>query len=266
MRFILLLIGLFSCSYLLAQDTVDNKINRDSVNVIDSLNKIVRNTNEINALLKEKNRLIEDTIQKSIALIRITDSIKHANIKDIKRLEANLKKVKDEFNKSSRQLDKINLEAQSKQDSINSLSQYLNRLKDTTNLLKSEKDNLEKEKNNLQAEKKKLDDQIQNQFKQIALQKDSMEIIADITMNKSATIYELSNKSKISSEAIINQINMRVQEGVIVELIVKTDKGIFRNTETTINLISFAEEGEQFLILDGSKGKNRKAINSTMSH
>ncbi|MBO9200556.1 MULTISPECIES: coiled-coil domain-containing protein [Niastella] len=86
----------------------------------------------------------------------------------------------------------------------------------------------------------------------ISKQLDSLEVVATMSMRSMAKIY---NKGQLKDSARIREVNMTVKEGVILEIIVKTEKGTFRNKNNIIDLVHIGDE-----FVDENKDENRRGI------
>lgn len=123
-------------------------------------------------------------------------------------------------------------------------------IKDTMSLKKS-RDSLAKDTTELTKKKEQFKVDIEKQKAVIESQKDSLEVIAEISVNDSAYVFQGKSKRRVK----INEVHINVKEGVVTEIIVRTEEGVFRNKAGLIDLIHFGQRGRDRLYSDGQKFK-----------
>lgn len=128
-------------------------------------------------------------------------------------------------------LQKVNNEYQNVVDSLSTLAINLNKKIDSAKKQINEADSTikskKKEIDTKKEETKKLDSTIEQRKASIGLQLDSVETIAIIEMRNSAQIYNAEKGTSVYAK--IEEVRINVVQGIILEIIVKTDQGVFRN-------------------------------------
>jgi hypothetical protein len=195
------------------------------------------------------------TINSSLSTL---DSASNKLKKEINDLTRKRGKTRNEMNilqKSIKELEK-------KQDSMlikqNELKEETEKLKQSATFLKAQIDTLIKARDTLKSATAKLDTtkkklaqetldiskEIEKKQEIISKQRDSMETIATLTMHDSINIW---NKGDFVTKTKINRVHINVKEGIIIEIIVITDSGTFRNKSAIIDLLHFGERGDDRL-------------------
>jgi hypothetical protein len=268
---VLLSISAFSQTDTLPQANLDSTTSRrkvelekvsDDVKSLDSLLKVKDDfANELKKLNvdKEKNKLEIDKLRSKLQSTESEIKKKQKTLSDVQA------KIKEANQAYSSLLSKI------KSDSLKLVAQA-DSIKKQRDSLKAQSDTL-KEKNNSASA------QLNSILAEIAKKEDSLEAIAIIRLKKNGWIYlpknvdsnyredltekklitnirtsflnnsiqdfktEINKKSKtISVDSLkVRVVHIKVKEGRIEEIVVKTDKGIFRNTLSQIDLVHFSE-------------------------
>lgn len=178
--------------------------------------------------------------------INLTDSIKTLGDK-VKELSSEveiLEKTASEVNKLERKKREL---ASVKKD----LEQAIKKLESKLSILKKEAAQLDSSKSTLETQLKQAETKVEEANEKldthkeesskisilISKQLDSLETIGKITMNDYAKVYE----SKGQLYVKIKEVHIRVKEGILLEIIVNTDSGIFRNKQTVVDLLHFSE-------------------------
>jgi len=128
-------------------------------------------------------------------------------------------------------LQEVNNEYQNVVDSLSTLAINLSKKIDSAKKQINEADSTikskKKEIDTKKEETKKLDSTIEQRKASIGLQLDSVETIAIIEMRNSAQIYNAEKGTSVYAK--IEEVRINVVQGIILEIIVKTDQGVFRN-------------------------------------
>ncbi|HEX6430376.1 MAG TPA: hypothetical protein VF008_21940, partial [Niastella sp.] len=255
MKYLLLLtIVSFFVTNLSGQDTLDIQKYDSSIQAktkeIDSKNILI---NEANGQLDSAAKAIKELNTNIQGLIEKTNRTEQENGK----LQEEYRKLTQAINKQqlkSRRLDTLNYEKTKKineKDIIvrnrDSMIHILNaeiKIKNTEIEVKNEEigiktkrvDSIRHVADSIQAKENEL---IAKRQALISKQLDSLEVIATISMRDSVKIYHKtdSGNKAFKEKYRINEINMTVKEGIILEIIVKTTNGTFRNKNNIIDLL-----------------------------
>lgn len=223
----------------------------------------------------QKNNVL---MQKFHDIDSIENKLKSAAL-DLNKAGADKNKLNTEITKLKKDKEKIIKELLLLDNQANSIKIDLENAKGKNDSLVSENKNLENEKerkintndslDNANKALQKSNDSTANELKEalveLSKQKDSLEIIAVITKQDSAVVFtkeavfknEFLYSALQSNNAIaelksnvaagknkkvrVLQIRAEVQEGLMLELIVKTSDGIFRNKLSPIDLVHIGE-------------------------
>ncbi|WP_448104178.1 coiled-coil domain-containing protein [Pedobacter panaciterrae] len=252
-----ILLSVFSANA--QSDTSKTSQKKDSISAVTTLNKIDSGRKES---LKLSEQLLSE--QRALSkLVKSRDSINSTN--DIKA-KAKLAKIQEKINKSTKELkdaEKQFNKAKHDQDSllailkknVTDLDTQAAKLKKDSTKLKNGVDSLKKDSTSVSNKVKALQ-------ATIAAQIDSMEVVAIIKMNDSLKIYKKLNKTRAEADAMIadplfhakgfvydknrdilkvtkvciKKVHILAREGIMLEIVVTTDKGIFRNKHSVIDL------------------------------
>jgi len=189
-------------------------------------NKKNKSESDINKLEKKKNTLIKITAQLSE---KIDDLVKQKN-----QLEESTENLKAD---------------------ITSLSITQTKLKKDSADLSVAKDSLSKDTIALSKKKADFEKEIEKRKATISKQLDSLEVIGKLEMLDSVKVLEeVAGKSDPTLfRTKVNKIHISVREGIILEIIVTTDSGTFRNKNAIIDLLHFGNRGSDKLRLENQR-------------
>lgn len=228
-------------------DTINikNRINNlgDVQSKVDQLNKdLIKVQKENGAYLKsidslKKFKESNQAVNKQLLLIG-------------NKLKSNIKK----YNLANEELQKQN---KAFQDTLKNLKADVQALANSKEKFKKETDQLKKDSSTL---KKSVDDlnekektyskQLETTMATIAKQLDSLEVIATIEMYDYVVVHGGDGKA---FKTKINSVHVTVKEGVMLEVVVVTDSGTFRNKAAIIDLLHFGSRGKDKLQYENRK-------------
>lgn len=256
MKYLLLLVvtSILFTNLIAQQDTVKNEIIK-----YDSSIKVKTDELDIkNSKINEANQQLDSATQKVKDLNSRIQSLMNKK----ERTEQENENLKDEYRKltaaidkqqlKSRRLDTLNREKSkivNEKDSIVRNKDSIIQLKNSEIEVKTKRvdsikrmgDSVQAMENDLMAKRQAL----------ISKQLDSLEVIATISIRDTLRIFTNPYSTHTGSRQYykIKEVNMTVKEGIILEIIVRTSDGIFRNKKNIIDLLHI---GDAFV--DKNKG------------
>ena len=212
---------------------------------VDSTEKDLITANKNLEDATKKQRGIEDEIANLKRLNKkITSDINNKKAQFDKQLfEANTAKMKyEEILKNSKN--------QLESDSLN-LIKIQETLKNTIDSLETKKDNLHEVEKKVDSSTNVLNN-IKSQLTKLE-NSDSLDLIAIIKIKDPQGKVPISRNGKSGDTAIIISVHIVINEGVISDILVETDKGNFRNKRAPIDLVHFNETRKKDnLFLEGT--------------
>jgi len=211
---------------------------------LDSINQAIKKSNLTQALLKKEN----DALQKRLdSLNGIVDKT-NTNIQVLARDSIQLKK-------NIAKLDSINAQLQKQQtiyqDSVNTIKDYVDKLKRQKQTLQKDTTKLHAAKKNLQSSTDSLVKTAQAVHAIIAKQKDSLEVVASITMNDKVDVFKAEGAKSYTTK--VQSVYVLVKEGFMLEIVAVTDSGVFRNRFGIIDLLHFSKHRQHHLAFENPK-------------
>ncbi len=222
-----------------SQDTLNKKLNR-----IDSgSNQLLQLTIDFNNIISKRDVLKDD-------------------INRLNNLQSRTQGQIDQLETKKNDLKKLNIELQNKIDTLRLLKDTLEKqtstLRSGVENLAKEKDNLKKDTANLKKDstnlakaKLEVNKEIISLQSQLAKDEDSLEVIAKITKRDSIWVHRLNSGDSV--RAHIKKVNISVREGLMTEIIVKTDFGTFRNKRAIVDVLHIEDRGDDHLIYVSQK-------------
>lgn len=229
-------------------ETRQEKTGIDTTSLLKKFDSLNTATNKLENLNEASLSLTKENIDYN----RTIDSLKNIQTKtegDNRKLERLRLKLKNNIDSLSKIAEQLRVQKSNHENAIKDLKSEIRKidsvkqkyLKDTLDL-SLKKDTLAKDTSSLNKQKKEFAIDIEKQKAVISKQLDSLEVIARIDMRDSVTIFNDSTGKEIHVK--IQEINISVREGIIMEIIVKTDSGIYRNKRAIIDLLHFGQRGK----------------------
>lgn len=225
-----------------------------------SIEKIDSSIQVRTAELQTKNNQIKDA---SSQLDEVTQKIANINSR-IQSLVLKQNKTQQDYKNLQAKYDSLDIAINEKLSKIKSLDSLIT-LKDSTS--KNLDTSIKRKDFEIEAKSKRVDsikqagdsiqkvenETIEKRQSLISKQLDSLEVIASIAMRDSLNVFYLNsnNRPVPSAEKYkIKEVNLTVKEGIILEIIVRTTNGVFRNKKNIIDLVHL---GDNFI--DSSRGR-----------
>lgn len=215
-----------------AQSKIDSAIKKADTTINTKIDLLNKTNTQINKIQENIAKLLKDKEANNLEIDQLTKSISDLNNKQNKSKEdyEKLRKKNAESQAAIARKNKIlteleneinlkNIEVNSKKKQLDSINKEIDAKTKLGKTLKSSNDSVS-------AKIKDADTTLAQRKASIALQLDSVETIAIIEMLDSTTIYIPEGKP---IQAKIEEVRISAVQGIILEIIVKTDKGIFRN-------------------------------------
>jgi len=199
---------------------VANQQLESASNKVTNINNVINKLEAKNKKTKTDNDSLRQEYQKLIAAVRIQKS-KGEDLDSLIKIKNTVINAKDSMVRSLDTLIlKKNADIQVKNQAIDSI--------------RHAGDSIQNKENELIAERQAL----------ISKQLDSLEVIASLSTRKYAIIHTAgkTNKPTPSDTVKIREVNITVKEGMILEIIVKTERGTFRNKHNIIGLVHIGDE------------------------
>ena len=226
---------------------------------------------------------------------------------EIKSKARELKDLESTYARKKIQSDMtIKKEMTAAKQAIDSIKQENKRVRKEIDSIKQASDSLKLGMDSLLSKKNEMDSTLSQRKIEIANQLDSMEAIAEIRLKDSTLlIYDkgekirsgqinsetvLKIKEEVENEGLFNysnnkikysaidaalefkkchvlEVHLDVKDGMINEIIVKTDVGTFRNKRAPIDLVHFKEDRvNDFLMLEGRNAKYYVTLGSVIDY
>lgn len=219
-----------------AQSKIDSAIKKADTISSKPLNNtrvaIITIQENISKLLdaKETNQYKIDSLNKSIALL---SNKKDRSLEENNQLKSELNQLKNSINSGKKVIASL---AKQKADLNQEIDNAKKQLESTNKKIDSANkkiDTLNNKLNQKNVSILKADTTLAQREASVASQLDLLETVATIEMLDFTNIYS----SNIIVKAKIKEVHINVTQGVILEIIVKTDKGDFRNKGRTDGII-----------------------------
>lgn len=214
-------------------------------------------SNSLNA--QDSTSQFKDTLLSKVIQIDRTSAMIDSTTAVLQRLDAkrkslarNIRDLEGRRQNVGTQVTQLNDVEDSLKNSIAEYVKYKDSLEKLAAGLKKGVEELNKEKGSLKKDtatlaKAKLDVQktIESLESQLAKSEDSLEVIAKIFKRDSIWVRGINGRD--STRVKIRQVNISIREGIMTEIIVKTDFGTFRNKTATIDILHIDERGSDVL-------------------
>jgi predicted nucleic acid-binding Zn-ribbon protein len=196
------------------------------VNAQSKVDSTIKNADT--TIFSESEKLNKAKIEINRIQSKISDLIKQKEINQdqIAKLNKNISKLSEIRNISKTELAELDKAKSDLKQSLNQDSTILINLDKEIGEAKKKIESLKQDIASITKEKKSADTTLAQRKASIALQLDSVETIAIIEMLDSTKIH---TPKGASIKAKIEEVRINVIQGIILEIIVKTDQGIFRN-------------------------------------
>jgi len=215
-----------------AQSKVDSALKKADTIIKVKTEQLNKTNAEINKIEGNISKLLKDKEANNSEIDQLTKSIADLNSKQNKTKEDYQKLIKKNSELKSaiilknkiltdleNEINLKNIEINSKKKQLDSINKEIDTKTKLGKTLKSSNDSVS-------AKIKDADTTLAQRKASIALQLDSVETIAIIEMLDETKIYTSKNTY---IKAKIEEVRINVVQGIILEIIVKTDQGIFRN-------------------------------------
>lgn len=264
--FTLFLSLFFLGHYVQAQDTLKQNLSdtisffskvkildktKDSIKVtVDSLQAIKNKTSTIESKYDSILKKLDSKIQRSTSEISQLQSQKNQFSRVLNELTNQKASIESQISKlkkdSSSMTENVKLE-------IKKLYELKEQLTKDTSKLRKDSIELAEKTVQLASDSTNLEKGIRERQATINKQLDSLEVIAEIKMKDTAHLFEKykdsNDKIRIKNLGIlkIQKIHLTVKEGMILEIIVTTNKGVFRNRHEAISLLHLWERNDSLI-------------------